>query len=121
MSDQSTQVTSGEELAAFTTIRRGMRISPEFSQGLLLTIGLALLGTAGRVVVPIAVQQTLDRGINAPGGVDVSLVARLVGLAAGAVILTGLCSFLMTTRLFTASERGLATLRIKAFRHIHDL
>ena len=27
----------------------------------------------------------------------------------------------MTARLFTASERGLATLRIKAFRHVHDL
>ncbi len=27
----------------------------------------------------------------------------------------------MTKRLFTTSERGLATLRIKAFRHVHDL
>ena len=27
----------------------------------------------------------------------------------------------MTARLFTAAERGLATLRIKAFRHVHDL
>ena len=27
----------------------------------------------------------------------------------------------MTSRLFTTSERGLATLRIKAFRHVHDL
>ena len=27
----------------------------------------------------------------------------------------------MTSRLFTASERGLATLRTKAFRHVHDL
>ncbi|MEU4418949.1 ABC transporter transmembrane domain-containing protein, partial [Nocardia salmonicida] len=27
----------------------------------------------------------------------------------------------MTARLFTSAERGLATLRIKAFRHVHDL
>ena len=27
----------------------------------------------------------------------------------------------MTSRLFTSAERGLATLRIKAFRHVHDL
>ena len=27
----------------------------------------------------------------------------------------------MTKRLFTTAERGLATLRIKAFRHVHDL
>src|SRR5699024_3494473 len=30
-------------------------------------------------------------------------------------------SYFMTSRLFRTSERGLATLRIKAFRHVHDL
>ena len=35
--------------------------------------------------------------------------------------MTGFASYLMTRRLFTTSERGLATLRIKAFRHVHDL
>ena len=34
---------------------------------------------------------------------------------------TGLASYQMTYRLFTSAERGLATLRIKAFRHVHDL
>ena len=37
------------------------------------------------------------------------------------VVLTGLASYQMTYRLFTSAERGLATLRIKAFRHVHDL
>jgi len=98
-----------------------MQISPEFSDGLGITILLALLGTAGRVVVPITVQQTLDRGINGADGPDIGLVILLVSLAAAAVLLTGVSSFFMTSRLFTASERGLATLRVKAFRHIHDL
>ena len=35
--------------------------------------------------------------------------------------MTSWASYLMTSRLFTTSERGLATLRIKAFRHVHDL
>ena len=81
-----------------------------------------MIGTAGRVVVPIAVQQTLDRGINGPDGVDI--VVRRRGwrsLAAVAIVATGVSSYFMTARLFTASERGLATLRIKAFRHVHDL
>lgn len=121
MSQTSTKVASGDELSAMGTIRRGMQISSEFSEGLLVTILLALLGTAGRVVVPIAVQQSLDRGINAPGGINFDIVLGLVGAAGAAIVVTGVCSFLMTTRLFTASERGLATLRIKAFRHIHDL
>ncbi len=42
-------------------------------------------------------------------------------VAAAAIAVTSLASYFMTSRLFTTSERGLATLRIKAFRHVHDL
>ena len=34
---------------------------------------------------------------------------------------SGVASYLMTSRLFRTSERGLATLRVSAFRHVHDL
>jgi ATP-binding cassette, subfamily B, bacterial len=37
------------------------------------------------------------------------------------ILLTGAASALMTARLFRTAESGLATLRIKAFRHVHDL
>ena len=50
-----------------------------------------------------------------------SFVAPMAVLAALAILATGVSSYFMTARLFTASERGLATLRIKAFRHVHDL
>ena len=103
------------------TIRRGLAISPELAEGWRLTLLLAVIGTAGRVVVPIAVQQTLDRGINGPSGVDLSFVAAMAAAAAVAILATGISSYFMTARLFTASERGLATLRTKAFRHVHDL
>ena len=66
-------------------------------------------------------QQTLDRGLNGPSGPDVSFTVLMGVVAAGAIALTSLASFLMTKRLFTTAERGLATLRIKAFRHVHDL
>jgi ATP-binding cassette subfamily B protein len=116
-----TSVDSGEEISARETIRSGLRFSPELGQGFGWTMLLALIGTAGRVVVPISVQQTLDKGVNGPHGVDVSFVAQMAVLAACAIVATGVSSFFMTVRLFTASERGLATLRIKAFRHVHDL
>ncbi|RNL65487.1 ABC transporter ATP-binding protein [Nocardioides marmoriginsengisoli] len=112
---------SGENISAWATIKRGAEISPELKQGFWGTMALALLGTAGRVVVPIAVQQTLDKGINGPNGVDQSYVVAMALLAAAAMVLTGISSYLMTARLFTTAERGLATLRIKAFRHVHDL
>lgn len=118
---EGTSVDSGEEITARETIRRGLAFSPELGEGFARTLLLAGVGTAGRVVVPIAVQQTLDRGINGPDGVDLSFVGWMALAAAAAIMLTGLSSYFMTARLFTASERGLATLRIKAFRHVHDL
>ena len=42
-------------------------------------------------------------------------------VAAVAIVVTAVSSYFMTARLFTTAERGLATLRIKAFRHVHDL
>jgi ATP-binding cassette, subfamily B, bacterial len=116
-----TSMATGDEITAWATIKRGAEISPELTDGLWGTVLLALLGTAGRVVVPIAVQQTLDRGLNGPHGLDLPFVTRMALLAALALVLTGIASYLMTARLFTTAERGLATLRIKAFRHVHDL
>jgi ABC-type multidrug transport system fused ATPase/permease subunit len=81
---------------------------------------LALAATAGKIVVPVAVQQTLDRGLVA-GGVDVGVVAVCAALAAVAVCTTALAAYLMNVRLYRTSENALATLRVKGFRHIHDL
>ncbi len=116
----STMVT-GEEIPALETIRRGIGHSPELREGLRGTLALAVLASVGQVVVPVAVQQTLDRGLAGEGGVDVSSTTLLTLLAGLAVVATSWASYAMTRRLFTTSERGLATLRIKAFRHVHEL
>ena len=116
-----TVMETGEEMAAFETIRRGVHFSPELKEGIGGTLLLAVAASLGQVVVPIAVQQTLDRGLGAPGGPDVSFTVLMAVVAAAAVVLTSVASYAMTSRLFTTSERGLATLRIKAFRHVHDL
>jgi putative ABC transport system ATP-binding protein len=45
-------------------------------------------------------------------------------LLAGAALLVGLtafCAYLVNARLFRATEGGLSTLRVGAFRHVHDL
>ena len=116
-----TTVDTGEEIGAMDTIRRGMAHSPELKEGIRFTLFLAVVASAGQVVVPIAVQQTLDRGLHGDGGPDVAFTVAMAGLAALAIAVTSFASYLMTARLFTSSERGLATLRIKAFRHVHDL
>jgi putative ABC transport system ATP-binding protein len=117
----ASSVGRAEELGAFATVRRGIALSPEFRRGLPVTIALAVVSTVGRVVVPITIQQVVDRGLNAPGGVDMGFVRSAVAIAAVATCITALAGFLMNVRLFTVTESGLATLRIKAFRHVHDL
>ena len=109
--------------SAWTTIRRGLALSPEIREGLPLTLLLALVATAGRVVVPVAVQQTIDRGFGAATGtgVDSQAVTTMLALGVLAVVITAGAAFAMNARLFRASEAGLATLRVTAFRHVHDL
>ncbi|MCW2577696.1 MAG: putative ABC-type multidrug transport system, ATPase and permease component [Modestobacter sp.] len=107
--------------SATATLRRGLRMMPEFRRGLPATFALALVATAGRVVVPIAVQQTLDRGLGAPGGPDIGLVRELVALCAVVVLVTGFAVYRMNVRLFRTTETALAGLRVRAFRHVHDL
>jgi ATP-binding cassette subfamily B protein len=108
-------------LGALAVLRRGIQLSPEFVREWPLVIGLGLLSTGGRVVVPITVQQTVDRGLNGPDGARPGLVGAMVALAALAVLVTGAASYATNLRLFRNTEGGLATLRTKAFRHVHDL
>jgi putative ABC transport system ATP-binding protein len=108
-------------LDALRVLRRGLELSPEFTRGLRLTLLLAAVATLGRIIVPVAVQQTVDRGLTADGGPRPGLVATFAALAAGAVVVTGTASFLTNLRLFRATESGLSTLRTTAFRRVHDL
>ncbi len=117
-----TSMDTGESITARATIRRGIALSPELKDGIGGTLVFAVAATLGRVVVPIAVQQTLDRGLGAEGGgPDLAFMGWMASIAALAIVVTGVASYLMTSRLFASAERGLATLRVKAFRHVHDL
>lgn len=114
-------IESAAQTSVLATLKRGLELSPQIRQGLGITLALAVVATVGRVIVPVTVQQTIDTGINADGGPDVHAVTLLVGGAAVVVALTGLCSYVVNLRLFTATEAGLAQLRTTAFRRVHDL
>ena len=109
------------EEGTLATVRRGLALSPELRPGLAGTVALALVQMAGRVAVPIAVQQGIDRGIRAAGGPDLSVVTTIVALTAVALMASTAAGYLMTRRLFTVSETALGALRSRTFRHIHDL
>jgi ATP-binding cassette subfamily B protein len=116
----STVAADHREEGALATLRRGLRMMPEFRRGLPVTFALALVATAGRVVVPIAVQQVIDRGLAA-GDPDMSLITWLVVACAVVVVLTAVAVYRMNVRLFRTTETALAGLRVRAFRHVHDL
>jgi ATP-binding cassette, subfamily B, bacterial len=109
---------------AIATIRRGLQVAPVLRSGLLVTFLLAALGSAGRIVVPILIQQAIDKGISGAdrrGTVDVSLVARLAVIGAGAVIVSGIAFRQAAVRLGVRSERALCDLRERLIGHIHNL
>ncbi|QAY62493.1 ABC transporter ATP-binding protein [Xylanimonas allomyrinae] len=117
----SARIASASDLGVLATLRQGVRISPQIVQGIGWTLVLAVLAAGGRVVVPLAVQATIDDGILAPGGPDAGRVAVLAALAAAALLGAGLCASLVNIRLVRRTEAGLAALRVRAFRHVHDL
>lgn len=102
-------------------IARARELAPEVARGLRMTLVLASITTLGRIVVPVAVQQTIDTGIRGPGGPDVGRVELIAGAAAVVVLLTAGTAWLVNYRLFRATEAGLASLRTRAFAHVHRL
>ncbi len=109
------------EATTWSTLRRGLAMSPELRTGLGGTLVLAVFATAGRVAVPVAIQQGIDRGLRAPGGPDLGVIATIVTITAAVLLVTMISAYLMNVRLYTVSETALAGIRTRTFRHVHDL
>ncbi|MFG1606382.1 ABC transporter ATP-binding protein [Actinoplanes sp. NPDC049265] len=116
-----TAATISAEEGTLATVKRGLKLSPELRPGFAGTLALAIVSMAGRVAVPIAVQQGIDKGIRAAGGPDLSVIGLVVVLTIATLVVSTTCGYLMTRRLFTVSETALGALRSRTFRHIHDL
>ena len=101
-------------------LRRAFRIAPTLSKGLALTLGLAVVGTALQLVVPITVQQIVDTVLLA-SDVDVGSVVALGGLAVAAVVLAMWARRTSLARLARSSVSGLTDLRVTTFEYLHKL
>ncbi|MCY3850632.1 MAG: ABC transporter ATP-binding protein [Acidimicrobiaceae bacterium] len=109
------------DVGALTVLRRGLAISPELKSGLRVTLAMAFTAAAGRLIVPILVQQVLDRGLLGEGGYRPGFVLLASCLAFGIVIVVFAAARTTHIRLVTAAESLLLGLRIRAFEHIHKL
>ncbi|MGF1618636.1 MAG: ABC transporter ATP-binding protein [Acidimicrobiia bacterium] len=114
------EVAARRSHGAMRTIRRGLSLSPELRRGLPGTIIIALVATAGRVIVPVVIQQIIDGGFSGER-VDMTFIIQMTAIALGAVLVTAGFTGWMHLRLAKVSETALSGLRIRAFRHIHDL
>lgn len=102
------------------TISRGADVAPSFRRGLGVTFLLALVGSGARLVIPIIVQQSIDKGLR-PGNIDIGFVTRLGVVGAVSVFISALALRMSAMRLGVRAEEGLYTLRMKLFDHIHRL
>jgi len=113
----------GEPVGRFSavhTINRGLREAPVLRQGLGITWCLAAVGAGGRIVVPILVQQAIDKGIGTER-VRLGLVGWLAAGAAVALVVAGVAQRQAIVRLGRRSEQALYDLRARLIAHIHGL
>ncbi len=99
---------------------RAWRGVPEFRHGWKGTLGLALVGALGRLVVPLLIRQAINHGLKA-NDVRLGYVGALCGTGALALAATSWASRLSIVRLGSTSERGLATLRGRIVERILGL
>jgi len=108
------------EDSAVRTIGRGLETAPILRQGLGVTWMLAAVGAAGRVVVPLLIQQAIDNGLSG-GEVQLDVIVRMSLIAVVAVLVSGVAYRAAAIRLGERSERALHDLRVRLIRHIHQL
>ena len=106
---------------AISVLRRGLAISPELRIGIRVSIGFAFLSAFGRLVIPVLMQQILDKGVRGTQGFRPEIVYP-VG-AFGLVLVVGIAFLQKATylRFLRAAENSLAGLRVRVFSHIHRL
>ncbi|MEO8267038.1 MAG: ABC transporter ATP-binding protein [Ilumatobacteraceae bacterium] len=106
--------------SAVQMIGKGVEAAPALRRGIGATFGLAMLGSGGRVVVPILVQQAIDRGLK-KDHVDVGAITVLGLIGFCVIIVATFAQRTAVARLGQRSEEALYGIRVRLFEHIHRL
>jgi ABC-type multidrug transport system fused ATPase/permease subunit len=99
-------------------IKRALLVAPTLSEGLRLTLFLAMVGQSVTIVTPIVLQQIIDGEILNPEGIDFSNVLGLAGIAVLALIVGIVVGRLALLRLVRSSSIGLSDMRTSTFNHL---
>ncbi len=107
--------------SATDAIGRGLAEAPVLRQGLGVTWLFAAVGAGGRVVVPIVIQQAIDRGIVGRAGVDLGFVAWCALIGVLAQLVAAASQRTAIVRLGARAEQALYDLRERLVGHIHRI
>ncbi|MFP5577468.1 MAG: ABC transporter ATP-binding protein [Acidimicrobiia bacterium] len=125
MTDDPTTLPSPEEPAgldgAIAVLRRGIAATPELKVGLAFTVGMAVSSGAGRLAVPVLIQQILDRGVLGDDGFRPGFVYPACVVAVAAIVGLFVLARATYLRLIRTAEDALFSLRVRTFEHIHRL
>lgn len=108
-------------LSTSAAIRRVLTEVPSLRQGLRLTLLFALVGTAVRITIPIAVQQLVDHDIIGQSTVDMTSVSQRIAVLTSFVLMGIVAQRATLIRLATRAAIGLSELRVKTFNHLLNL
>ncbi|MEM7288118.1 MAG: ABC transporter ATP-binding protein [Actinomycetota bacterium] len=111
----------GDQIGALTVLRRGVQISPELRRGFRITMVMALCMAAGRLVIPVLIQQILDQGVRGDDGYRPGFVYGACLIAVAVIAGVGILSRFTYMRLIRVAENMLMELRQRTFSHIHRL
>ena len=109
------------EVRALEVLRRGIERSPELKTGFAVTATMALCVAIGKLIIPVLIQQILDRGITGPEGYRPGFVYAAAAIATVIILLVMVLGRATMIRLVKTSERMLMSLRVRTFEHIQRL
>ena len=105
-------------ISTYAAIRRALVEVPTIARRLWVVLLLNLGGTAVQVLIPVIVQQTLDRHILSGNDVNVRgvVLSAIVGLVI--VVVGGIMTRTGLVRLVRQASTGLSQMRVKVFSHL---
>ncbi len=109
------------EIKAIVVVRRGVARTPAVRRAIVYSGVISLVAAAGRLAVPVLVQQVIDRGLLGDDGYRSGLVVSLSAIALGVVVTVAVLTPLAEIAMVRGAQQSLYELRCQAFAHIHRL
>ena len=109
------------DIKALDVVRRGMRLTPSIRKPIRATLLLSVGAAAGRLAIPILVQQVIDRGLLGDAGYRPRFVLTLGLITLALVVAIAVVTPMAEIMMVRGAQRSLRELRLQAFAHIHRL